>query len=209
MATKDRVVNYDYFDAEGKSLGSKANEAAVGLHFNFVKATGALTEKGAKVYETARTETVTFADFPENILNAMAAHGFKQKGGDLFAGAVSKGEEPAEMFLAGIEHLMAGNWNAATKAGGAGPRPSMIKQALSTVLIRDHGAEDGDDLQARVAAAVATEEGQKSAMANAAVKAEYEALRLKAMQERAEKAAAAAEKAAESGEADDFLANLA
>ena len=209
MSTKDRVVAYDYVNADGESLGNKATDQAAGLDFNFVEATGEVNDKGAKVYKTTRTESIIFADFPENIVNAMAAHGFKQKGGDLFAGAAGKGEEPAEMLLAGLEHLMAGDWNAATKAGGAGPRPSMIKKALTAVLIRDHGKEAGADLDAIVAGAVGTEAGLKSALANPAVKAEFEALRLAAMQARADEAAAKAAEAADGEVAeDDFLSNL-
>lgn len=192
--SKKRVVRYDYVSAEGEVLGSKAVPEAVGLNYVFLIDTGEVNDKGANVYEDGETESVMFADYPAGINAAMGAHGWKQKGGDLFAGAKKAEVEPIEMLKSGLEHLMLGEWNAATASGGSGPRPSMVRTAMITVLVRDYGKDAEDQaFLAKVSESLDTAEKRKAALANPAVKAEFEILKLAAAQERADKATQAAQ----------------
>ena len=204
--SKSRVVRYDYVDTTGEVIGSRASDAAVGLNYVFLENTGEVNDKGAAVYKDIRTVPVLFSDFPANINSAMAAHGWKQKGGDTFAGAVKAGEEPAEMLLSALEHLKAGDWNVATQSGGSGPRPSMVRLAMIAVLVRDYGkdAEDSAFLET-VTGLLDTADKRKAALANPAVKAEFELMKAKAAALRAEKAAEAAAKAGDDEGTDNSL----
>lgn len=200
--SKKRVVRYDYVDTDGKSLGSKASPEAVGLNYIFLIDTGETNDKGAQVYDDGLMESVIFADYPDAINSAMSAHGWKQKGGDLFAGAKKAELDPIEMLQSGLEHLMLDEWNAATAQGGAGPKPSMVRRALIIVLVRDYEGDESDkEFMAKVTSTLDTSEKRQAALANASVKVEYERIKLEMAKERMESAA----KEIKEGEADNSL----
>ena len=160
----------------------------------------------------AKSVTLQFHDFPADgkpgdgtnvvfvygkaspeIQARLMAHGTSQKLGDSFAGVkgdIDKGIENAQTV---VERLQSGEWVRARES--AGPRPSMVVDAVIAALI-DDGQTVDDERRASITAKVRTSEGRETAMRNPAIKAQYETLRANAAAERAKAAKARAKTAA-------------
>lgn len=152
--------------------------------------------------------TLNLSDF-EPIHAQLALHGLSQKVGDSYAAAKgTPASDRHESFLAMVERLKSGDWVAEGKS--AGPRPSMVAMAVMAFLA-DNGVvvnpatlpKKATD-EEREAAQTAWDakhadviekvkgEGREKALANAAIKAQYERLRAEAAAARAAKATEAA-----------------
>ena len=150
--------------------------------------------------------TLSLSDFAA-INDKLALHGLSQKIGDSYAAA--KGTPAAdrhESFMAMVERLKAGDWVVEGKS--AGPRPSMVVEAVMAFLVangkikapdtKGHDPEAWEAKRKSVTEMVKGD-GREKALANAAIKAQYERLRAEAA---AARAAKATESAAEVEDAD-------
>jgi hypothetical protein len=141
------------------------------------------TSVTVKLLETGETATIDVASLSDEIRAQAICHGLLQKIGDAAAG--KSGDEAAEAVLAVVERLRAGDW---TIKGEAGPRPTLVAEAVMAVCDADGVAYD----RAAVIAKYTGKDGEparKKALANPAVRAAYEAKRAEAAVARAAKMA--------------------
>jgi len=142
-------------------------------------------------FVNGETITAELGKMSKGIQEALGLHGLKQKIGDSYAGAKSV-EDAVEAAGTVLERLMNGDW--VKERESAGPRPSMVVNAVIAALMAD-GQEIGEDRLKRITETVKTAEGRQQAMNNPIIKAQYETLRAQAAAERAHEAAEAATEA--------------
>lgn len=199
---KERVALMQYLNDAGEELGANAKKGATAIRFDFVNKTGE-DDKGKAVYETVQSETVKFSDLPKDIIVVSAAHGVKQKLADSYAGSKGRNVDPHEDFMATLEQIQGGEWVVAA-TGGAGPRPSMVFEAMLFVLEKRGRDVTDEALREKVKASIASTEGRKSALANPEVAARFAEVQAEKAAEKAAKAAAVAKAAAGSDEGDSL-----
>lgn len=134
---------------------------------------------------------VDTAKFNDEVKLHAQAHGASQRLGDAAAGSTSP-EAAHEAISTVVETLMAGEWT--TKREGAGPRPSLVLMAVEQALIAD-GQEVDDARRKTIAEKVKTAEDRKRVLANPKFRAEYDAIRAKALMEKAKTSKAEAKSA--------------
>lgn len=197
MARTRKATKF-YFNADGIEQHS-AQPDSIGFGFHLFDPSGAKGEDDKPlVIETIRRKA---ADYPAVIQNCAMLMGFLQKIGDSYSGTdVDASEAVATMD----ERLMDSEWIMGGK-GGLGPQPSMLLDAVMSVLVQS-GVEDTPEKRAEVKKAIATPEQKKAALNTPNIKAAYEQLKAAKAAEKAAKAAEAANAAdpAESG----FLSGL-
>jgi len=175
--TRNRIAGKRYHTT-GEEPSAHASPGAEFLRFSFAN---------------DESHDVKLSDFPQNVLDACAWHGLSQKLGDSYASAKTP-EDAVESFETLYERLTGGEWVKAREGGG--PRPSMVVDAIVAALV-DAGEEVDDTRRAGIVEKVKTKEGRAAALANPAIKAQYEAVRAEAAKAKA-KAAKDAAKTSES-----------
>lgn len=140
-----------------------------------------------KFLESGEELHIKVGELNADIQARLICHGLEQKLGDAAAG--KQGDEAFDGVMAVYERLIAGDWAKAREA--AGPRPSMVAQA---VINAKKAAGQAVDEAATLAKYTGKDsaDARKNALANPAVKAAYEALRLEAATKRAAEAQAKA-----------------
>jgi hypothetical protein len=147
----------------------------------------ARTEVTIKFLESGEILNVKVGELNTDMQARLICHGLEQKLGDAAAG--KSGDEAFEAVMAVYERLIAGDWAKAREA--AGPRPSMVAQAVINAKVAAGQTVDEKATLAKYTGADSAE-ARKMALANPAVRAAYEALRLEAAQKRAAEAQAKA-----------------
>jgi len=136
---------------------------------------------------TDDTLTVNVEALPEAVRKQAICHGLVQKLGDAAAGESGVAAYDAVMTV--YERLVAGDWTKVRE--GVGPRPSIVAEAVCRVLekagkVFNRAAKiieyTGKDSKAK----------RDGALANAVVKAEFDAIQAERAMERADKSAALA-----------------
>ena len=131
------------------------------------------------------TIEVNVNELPANIQSTLLLHGMSQKGGDSYAGAKGNYAEAKSSLRSVIEALQAGNWGTG-REGEGGPRLGELSAAIARIK--------GIELDVASAAVEKADEAKrKEWRAHPKIKAVI-------AQIRAEKAQAALEAAAESGD---------
>lgn len=149
-----------------------------------------------KLLELGEVITIDVASLPDNIRAQAICHGLLQKIGDTAAG--KSGDEAAEAVMSITERIRAGDWNV---VGDAGPRPTLVAEAVMKVATADGVTFDRDAVIAKYTGKDG-EPARKKALGNPAVKAAYEALRAEAAVARAAAMAEKAKGATSTGTAD-------
>jgi len=194
MATRKAISNKFYLDAEGnRSNSPTADSVIVGFEFY----TGERDEDDKNI--VGSTQTIDTRELQDGSRVQAMCHGIGQKVGDEWSG---KGDQAEEICLTMFERLTAGEWNM-PKGAGAGPRPSMVLDAVIAVLVAN-GVDDSEDLRKEVGEKLGEEGARKAALGDPAINAEFLKLKALSAAARANKAAA---KAADAGES-TFLAGL-
>ena len=153
------------------------------------------------------TQVVNVSEIPEANRNMALLFGVKTKLQNGYAipkaaiqGALDKGEfetedaMKAQGFQDAVAQIMSGEWREKAEGTAGSGSVSMVAQAIVNLL--EAGGEDVDsDRVASIRGKVNTAEKRKAALANPAIDAEYQKLRLAAMQAKADAASAAAESA--------------
>jgi hypothetical protein len=157
------------------------------------------TTKAARM-EFSNGETLELpgvGDLPGAIQAACFWHGLTAKVGDRFASAKGDAEAAYDAAAAMVERLVAGEW---VKEGeGAGPRITLLVEAI--VAAKAAAGQDADE--AAIAAKLKdNKELRDGALANPAIKAEYEKIRAARAAAKAKEAA----KAAKDADAGDLAA---
>lgn len=173
MADRKSVAKRAYVMPDGEKQRSASKDAE------------ALTFEFSNGHEL----TVHLADFPEEVQVCAAWHGLNQKIGDAFAGAKGDADEAVSDAEDMISALKSGRWVAEREK--AGPRVGMVAQAIYNAKTNAGMEADLDSITEKLQS---NDEARKAALNDPRIKAEYEALKAEAAQERAKKAA---EKAAE------------
>lgn len=127
--------------------------------------------------------SINVADLSDAIKAQAICHGLLQKIGDTAAG--KSGDEAYEAIHSMIERIKAGEWN---KGGDAGPRPTLVAEAVMRVASQGGTTFDREAVIAKYTGKDG-EAARKKALANPAVRAAYEALRAEAAAARAAKMA--------------------
>ena len=127
---------------------------------------------------------------PKDIQNRLALHGLSQKLGDSYASIKDVGDS-VEACRTIQERLNLGDWVKARE--GAGPRPTMVVDAVVAALIAD-GQDVSDDRKAKIVKVLADKDERKAALADPVIKAQYETIRAAAAAKRAKEAKAEAKK---------------
>ena len=115
-------------------------------------------------------------------------HGLAQKIGDTYAGKTLA--EAIEVVETVLERLAADDWIKARE--GAGVRPSLVVDAIIAAL-KAAGQVVGDDRRAAIHDKTKTKEARDDALANPAIKAQYERIRAERATAKADAAARVAE----------------
>ena len=166
-----------YINSDGKET-AHASPDADSLEFRF---------------ESGETIVVELDSIADNCRRAATWHGISQKLGDKYAGkSVDEAHEEVATLL---ERLQQGDWIKARE--GAGPRPSVLVDAVVAAL-EENGETVDSDRRAKIKAQLADSEKKKHAMNNPLFRAHY--ARIKA--ENATAKAAAAAQSAENTETD-------
>lgn len=145
---------------------------------------------GALTFTDGQAISFDLSKLPANIVRQAALHGLNQKIGDA---AASHGDDPDKAYeacMTTFEQIMSGEWNKGREKG-EGTRPSMVVEAVFRAKQKAGMEVDLATIRAKYTGE-GTEEARKAALTNPQVKAEYEALKAEAAQERAKKAADAA-----------------
>lgn len=177
MAERVNVATKVFIDGDGNE-SRHASPAATVLRFAFTNGV---------------SHDVSLSDLPDNVRDAAAWHGISQKLGDSYASAKGDADEAVESFETLIERLKEGEW---VKAREGGARPSLVRDAVAALLVAKGEEVDEARLKA-IAEKIKGKENREAALANPAIKAEYEKLKAKAAADRAKKAAEAAKGADE------------
>lgn len=119
-------------------------------------------------------------------------HGVNQKIGDAASGAKGDADAAYEQCLTVAEQLFSGEWNKKREAGEAGTRPSLVVEAVIRAKTKAGQPVDREAIMAKYSGKEG-EANRKAALTVPQVKAEYEAMRAEAAQERAKKALEAAQ----------------
>ena len=133
--------------------------------------------------------TMTLKSLEKDIVTNLALHGLSQKLGDSYAGAESV-DEAIERCTTIAERLQQGEWIKPRES--AGPRPSMVVDAVVAALVAN-GEEVDDTRRAAIAEKTKGKEGRERALANPAIRAQYETIRATRAAKRAAKAQGDAE----------------
>lgn len=149
-----------------------------------------------KLLEIGETIEINVAGLSPEIKAQALCHGLLQKIGDTAAG--KSGDDAAEAVMAIVERIKAGDWNV---AGEAGPRPTLVAEAVMDVATADGVTFDREAVIAKYTGKDG-EPARKKALGNPAVRAAYEKRRADAAVERAAKMAEKAKGAESTGSAD-------
>lgn len=124
-----------------------------------------------------------------DIVNRLLFHGAAQKGGDSYAGAKGNVSDAIDNCAAVVELLQAGTWT--ERAEGVGPAPSMVAEAIVAAL-KKKGERVEETRANAIREKVRDKATREGALADPAIKAEYEAAKAARAAERAKEAATAA-----------------
>ena len=131
-----------------------------------------------------------FNKLPETVQRQLGLHGLSQKIGDSYA-SISDLEESIETALSVQERLQLGDWVKARE--GAGPRPTMVVDAVVAALIAD-GQDVSDERKAKIVTVLSDKDERKAALKDPVIEAQYEGIRAAAAAKRAKEAKAEAKK---------------
>lgn len=180
---REKLCTKVYVDADGGETRS-AHPGATKLEFRF----------GADPKAPEQVEVVTLADLPEEVRTCAAWHGLSQTLGDTYAGAKGDLTAALDAFQTKFEVLAGGQW--VEKREGVGPKPSSVAAAVKAAL-EANGETVDDDRMAAIMSKLKTAEQRKAAVANPAINAQYEAIKLANAKAKAKAAAAKAKDADE------------
>lgn len=171
-----------YIQKDGEELTKHATPETIGVQFKWAD---------------GESTNVMFDDIGKGCRIAGLAHGISQKLGDSYAGCKTPEDarEGDGNFLTVLELLQADNW--VTQRKGAGPRPTMLLDAVVAALVAN-GEEVDAERRARITEKLVNADDRKATLNNPAVNAQYE--RIKA--ERAVKRAKEAQSEATASKAD-------
>ena len=157
------------------------------------KAKKIVDEKARSVRIEFRTGEIVLqevAKLPAEIQNRLTLHGLSQKLGDSYA-SISDIGESIEACQSVQERLQLGDWVKARE--GAGPRPTMVVDAVVAALIAD-GQDVSDERKAKIVTVLSDKDERKAALKDPVIKAQYEGIRAAAAAKRAKEAKAEAKK---------------
>lgn len=147
-------------------------------------------ETGVETFTFAENAGVVEFDYnkcSDEMKRQLGIFGANHKIGDTFAGKTP--QEGHERAATMAERLLAGEW--AKERESAGPRPSMVVDAVVAVLVAA-GQEVDDKRRAGIVKKTSGKEARERTLANPKYKAAYEELKAKAAADRAKAAKAAA-----------------
>lgn len=170
---KNAVCTKVYVDGDGAEHRSAVADA-IRLEFRF---------------KNGKTEAVAKGDNPADIEARLDWFGRSEKYGNFYAGVKGDSEAAYESFMTGRELLAGGEWS--ERKEGMGPRPSMLINAILAALKKAGQAID-EATEASIREEAKDKAFREAALTKPAVKAEYEGLRLAAMQARHAEAVKAA-----------------
>lgn len=155
------------------------------------------------VFSNGEEHDINLSDLSKEMLACAALQGLSIKVQRAFASANGSVDDAVEAYLTVRENLLAGTWN--TKREGAGPRLSILAEAIAAAL-EEKGQTVDDARMASIVAKLSDESGdaKELAMKDLKVKAHYERIKAERAAERASKAAEAANGESDSNIADAF-----
>lgn len=137
-------------------------------------------------FVSGETVKVNPDEFSDTVKVAALFHGLSQKLGDTYAGADA--DEAYDKTMALFERLQGGEWIAERES--AGPRISTVVEAIVAAKAKAGVTVTIDEVAAKYKAL--DKDAQKDVLNDPRIKAEYEAIKARRAQERADKAAAKA-----------------
>ena len=143
------------------------------------------------VVDVPETVQVDLAKVGPKCTAALAWHGLSQKLGDAYAKL--RGADAVEALETVYELLKNDEWMKA-REGAAGPRPSLVIDAVVAFLVA-HGETVDEARMESIKAKVSDKAGRAKALANPGIQAEYDKIRAARAAEKAVKSAAAAAEA--------------